>query len=85
MTTSTHSHKAWTDEGGHVIGAADCGQRALLEQPERQGVQLDQVVIAETVHGQGWWAEDSGGDAWDVRSIGLCDTRTMTTSHPTII
>jgi len=19
MTTSTHSHKAWTDEGGHVI------------------------------------------------------------------
>jgi len=22
MTTSTHSHKAWTDKGGHVTAAA---------------------------------------------------------------
>jgi len=27
MTTSTHSHKAWTDEGGHV--KIHCGITAL--------------------------------------------------------
>jgi len=30
MTTSTHSHKAWTDKGGHVSVAAIEIERAAL-------------------------------------------------------
>ena len=30
MTTSTHSHKAWTDKGGHVIFTLGAGRSGLI-------------------------------------------------------
>jgi hypothetical protein len=30
MTTSTHSHKAWTDNGGHVTSAGLCLSQLTL-------------------------------------------------------
>jgi hypothetical protein len=29
MTTTTHSHKVWTDEGGHVATVARIGDQLL--------------------------------------------------------
>jgi len=32
MTTSTHSHKAWTDEGGHVIAMEAKSERKTIQE-----------------------------------------------------
>jgi hypothetical protein len=45
MTTTTHSHKAWTDKGGHVSGAELRSICFLQLFPWHQGGEDDPTVV----------------------------------------
>ena len=70
MTTSTHSHKAWTDEGGHVKVAARRRATAHLAQahataaaggPIHRRAQAQGAAGGRNLSGRHWGANQQRG------------------------
>ena len=52
MTTTTHSHKHWTDKGGHVTMAASANtvEASTMAEAERSSTLLSHVCLEADCH-----------------------------------